>query len=107
MVRRDEAYHQGTAWPWLLPFLARAWRRAGGDEATIEGIRAALVAHLSDAGLGGVSEIVDSAPPHEPRGCPVQAWSVAAALELLLGEAGGDEGPTGRARQAVGAGGMT
>lgn len=107
VVRRDEAYHQGTAWPWLLPFLARAWRRAGGDEATIEGIRAALVAHLSDAGLGGVSEIVDSAPPHEPRGCPVQAWSVAAALELLLGEAGGDEGPTGRARQAVGAGGMT
>jgi glycogen debranching enzyme len=34
-----------------------------------------------DAGLGTVSEIFDGDPPHSPRGCPAQAWSVASVLE--------------------------
>ncbi len=84
VVRRDESYHQGTAWPWLLPFFVRAWRRAGNDPSVIAALRAAIAEHLTDAGLGSVSEIVDSAAPHEPRGCPMQAWSVAAALEVML-----------------------
>jgi len=37
--------------------------------------------HLFDAGLGTVSEIFDGSPPHHPRGCPAQAWSVACTLE--------------------------
>jgi glycogen debranching enzyme len=37
--------------------------------------------HLNDAALGSVSEIFDGAPPHLPRGAPVQAWSVACTLE--------------------------
>ena len=57
---RDGAYHQGTVWPWLIgPF---------------------AVAHLRDAGIGSVSEIADASPPHTPRGCPWQAWSVAELL---------------------------
>ena len=32
------------------------------------------------AGLGQVSEIFDGAPPHRPRGCIAQAWSVAELL---------------------------
>jgi predicted glycogen debranching enzyme len=84
VVERDESYHMGTAWPWLLPFLLRAWRRAGLDASLVDGIRAAIVAHLGEAGLGSVSEILDADPPHTPRGCPMQAWSVAAALEIML-----------------------
>jgi glycogen debranching enzyme len=41
-----------------------------------------LVAHLRQAGLGHVSEIADAEPPHTPRGCPFQAWSVAELLRL-------------------------
>ena len=36
--------------------------------------------HLSEAGLGQVSEIFDADPPHTPRGCFAQAWSVAELL---------------------------
>src|SRR5439155_410758 len=41
-----------------------------------------LLAHLSDAGLGHLPEIADGDPPHTPRGCPFQAWSVGEALRL-------------------------
>ena len=36
---------------------------------------------LADAALGTIGEIFDGAAPHTPRGCPVQAWSVACTLE--------------------------
>jgi glycogen debranching enzyme len=37
---------------------------------------------LNHAGLGHVSEIADAEPPHPPRGCPFQAWSLAELLRL-------------------------
>jgi glycogen debranching enzyme len=40
--------------------------------------------HLNDAGLGHVSEIFDAEPPHEPRGCIAQAWSVAELLRAMV-----------------------
>jgi glycogen debranching enzyme len=40
----------------------------------------ALEHHLSDAGLGSISEIFDGDPPHNPRGCLARAWSVAEIL---------------------------
>ncbi|MEO7275791.1 MAG: amylo-alpha-1,6-glucosidase [Vicinamibacterales bacterium] len=30
-------------------------------------------------------EIADADPPHTPRGCPSQAWSVAEVLRVELG----------------------
>jgi glycogen debranching enzyme len=41
-----------------------------------------LLDHLSNAGLGHVSEIADGSQPHMPRGCPFQAWSLAELLRL-------------------------
>jgi glycogen debranching enzyme len=43
---------------------------------------APLEAHLERAGIGHVSEIADAEPPHTPRGCPFQAWSVGELLRL-------------------------
>ena len=87
---RDGAYHQGTVWPWLLGPFVEAWVRVRGS--TSEARRAArqrfvqpLEQHLADAGLGHVSEIADADAPHEPRGCPFQAWSVGEVLRLLRG----------------------
>jgi predicted glycogen debranching enzyme len=104
VVRRDEAYHQGTAWPWLLSFFVEGWQRIGGESAILATIRAALVEHLRDGGLGGVSEIVDGNRPHEPRGCPFQAWSVAAALQILerMGDAEIDSAAAGAGRELAG-----
>jgi hypothetical protein len=38
--------------------------------------------HLTEAGLGQVSEIFDGDAPHQARGCIAQAWSVAELLRL-------------------------
>ena len=41
-----------------------------------------LLSHMDDAGLGHISEIADADPPHTPRGCPFQAWSVGEAIRI-------------------------
>jgi 4-alpha-glucanotransferase len=79
--QRDGAYHQGTVWAWLLGHWALANWRVSGDAAAAQAILAGIEPHLSDAGLGQIAEIFDGDPPHTPRGCPAQAWSVACILE--------------------------
>ncbi len=86
-LQRDGAYHQGTAWPFLAGAFVDAWVRVRGgtDEAKSEArgrFLAPLRAHLDEAGLGHVSEIADGDPPHTPRGCPFQAWSVGELLRI-------------------------
>ncbi len=84
---RDGAYHQGTVWPWLLGPFAEAWVKSrGSTDVARRAARARffdpLLRHLDEAGLGHISEIADAEPPHAPRGCPFQAWSVGEALRL-------------------------
>jgi predicted glycogen debranching enzyme len=79
---RDSAYHQGTVWSWLLgPFLTALVRIYGTDGKTrgrelIEEFKP----HITQAGVGSVSEIFDADPPHTARGCIAQAWSVGEIL---------------------------
>jgi len=84
---RDGAYHQGTVWPWLLGPFVEAWVRVRGSGADVRAearrrFFQPLMDHLSVAGVGHISEIADAEPPHTPRGCPFQAWSVGEALRL-------------------------
>jgi len=83
---RDSAYHQGTVWPWLIgPYFAAKLRYSADAAAVIGEAKAWLhqfSSHLSEAGLGQVSEIFDGDAPHQPRGCIAQAWSVAELLRL-------------------------
>jgi predicted glycogen debranching enzyme len=81
-ARRDGAYHQGTVWSWLLGPYAEAHYRVYRDaEAALAFLRP-LADHLRDGGLGTISEIMDGDPPHTPRGCIAQAWSVAETLRV-------------------------
>jgi predicted glycogen debranching enzyme len=82
---RDAAYHQGTVWPWLLGPYITALVRVRGQRGVAEGRRllAGLEAHLGEAGVGTISEIFDGGPPHAPRGCIGQAWSVGEVLRVL------------------------
>jgi len=84
-ARRDGAYHQGTAWAWLLGPFATAHYRVYGDAEAARSYLSGIADHLSDAGLGSVSEIFDGDPPHRPDGCPAQAWSVAEVLRAWVG----------------------
>lgn len=92
MHARDRAYHNGTAWPWLLGAYAEGVLRAGGfsPQSRLEA-RAALapiLGVLEGPGLGQIPEIYDAdyAPgaPQRPDGCPAQAWSVAEPLRILM-----------------------
>ena len=78
---RDAAYHQGTVWTWLIGPFVDAWLKVHPEDRT--GARALLdrlVPHLSEAGVGSISEIFDAEEPYTPRGCVAQAWSVAEVL---------------------------
>lgn len=87
-VARDESYHQGTVWPWLIGPFVSAYLKAHGKDA-IPRARAfldRLAMHFDEAGIGGISEIADAEAPHKPDGCPWQAWSVAEPLRVLVDE---------------------
>lgn len=87
---RDGAYHQGTAWPWLLGPFVEAWLRIHQNKAEArQRFLPPLYQHLNESGLGHISEVVDGDAPHTPGGCPFQAWSLGELLriEALLSEA--------------------
>jgi len=81
---RDQAYHQGTAFPWLIDHFAEAWLKLNGVAgiSLVEEIYQNFEAVMFERGLGSVSEVYDGDPPHEGRGAISQAWSVAALLRL-------------------------
>ncbi len=85
---RDGAYHQGTVWPWLIgPFLTAYVKVNGGTPVArsqaAEWLKP-LQEHLSDGGLGHISEIFDGDSPQRPCGCIAQAWSVGEVLRTYL-----------------------
>jgi predicted glycogen debranching enzyme len=82
VVQRDSAYHQGTAWAWLLgPFLTALIRLKGPEgKAQARPLIKEFRRHFQDAGIGTVSEIFDADAPHAAHGCIAQAWSVAEIL---------------------------
>jgi predicted glycogen debranching enzyme len=79
-LHRDAAYHQGTAWPWLLGVYADACRRASRDPSLARAALDRLLADRASYGIGTIGEIFDGDLPHAPSGCIAQAWSVAETL---------------------------
>ena len=76
MTQRDSAYHQGTAWPWLLGFYtASCLRVEGGRDHALEAL-AEVDLMLNECGIGGIAEVYDGDHPQRPGGCPWQAWSI-------------------------------
>ncbi|MEK9657834.1 MAG: amylo-alpha-1,6-glucosidase [bacterium] len=75
---RDNAYHNGTVWPWLLGFYTEAVKKyqplyLSNAKQSIQ--RLETIATKQQSGL--LPEIFDAAEPHHPRGSIHQAWSVA------------------------------
>jgi len=85
-AQRDEAYHQGTVWPWLIgPFISAYLKVNARSEAArkqaAEWLQS-LNRHLLDRGVGQLPEIFDGDPPHRPCGCIAQAWSIAELVRV-------------------------
>ena len=88
MTMRDSAYHQGTVWPWLWGHFGEAYLKAHKSTSKAKkflrkNMYDFLQTHLTQAGLGCVSEVFDGDPPHRPDGCISQAWSTAELIRLL------------------------
>jgi predicted glycogen debranching enzyme len=87
---RNRAYHNGTAWPWLLgPFTTAFLKIKNYEERwrsfAFKTFLQPLFQHeLYQAGLGTISEIFDGDPPNLSRGCVAQAWSVAEPLRAFV-----------------------
>lgn len=94
-LSRDGAYHQGTVWAWLMGAFLTAYVKVSEDQRQARERAKSLLTsfhlHLSEAGLGHVSEIFDGDTPHTPRGAPAQAWSVAELLRAAIEDAYGRE----------------
>jgi predicted glycogen debranching enzyme len=82
-VTRDAAYHEGTAWTWLVGAYAEATWRATGDRERALALVREMADHLPEAGLGSISECLDGDAPHAPRACTHQAWGVSETLRIL------------------------
>ena len=82
---RDGAYHQGTAWGWLIGPFVNAFLRVTGDREQALSFLAPFENHLKIHGLGTASEIFDGDPPFVPDGCFAQAWTVAEVLRAWVG----------------------
>jgi predicted glycogen debranching enzyme len=82
---RDGAYHQGTVWAWLIGPFIDAWLKVHpNDKAIARKFLEVFPIHLSDDGLGTISEVFDAREPHMAGGCIAQAWSVAEVLRTWV-----------------------
>ena len=81
---RDSAYHQGTAWPWLLGHFIEGYYKIHGKTANAlaKAVLDAFCEDMPKHGVCGIAEVYDGDPPQRPNGCISQAWSVAEVLRI-------------------------
>ena len=84
IIARDTAYHQGSAFPWLLGafadgYLTFTWK---GGVGFIKKIYLGFEDEMRKAGIGTISELYYGDPPHKGKGAISQAWSVAEMLRI-------------------------
>jgi predicted glycogen debranching enzyme len=88
VVARDQAYHQGPAYPWLLgPYIRAFVRVAKGSpqaRAAARDMLQACVNYMQSTGLGQIPELFDGDAPHRPGGAIASARSVAELLRAYV-----------------------
>jgi predicted glycogen debranching enzyme len=82
---RDSAYHQGTAWPWLIGPFCEGWLKIYGKQGVqkVRKLVSGFEEVMNEHGVSTISEIYDGDPPHAPRGAISQAWSVSEILRIM------------------------
>jgi predicted glycogen debranching enzyme len=87
---REGSYHQGTVWPFLIGFYARAALRLKPDDFELREELIHLLQSAAEEGLvlSHVAQLADGESPHRFRGCPAQAWSCAEVLRVLVCDLG-------------------
>lgn len=84
-VQRDYAYHQGTAWPWLMGFYLEAYLKIY-KMSGLSFVYRSLIGFESEMRyhcIGSISELYDGNPPFQGRGAVSFAMNVAEILRIL------------------------
>jgi len=90
---RDAQYHQGTVWAWLLDPYVKTYYNSYKNTKSFAELQEEITKIINNLRQGymkghisSVAEVWDGLKPHFPKGCPAQAWSVAALynIETLL-----------------------
>lgn len=84
-ANRDYAYHQGTAWPWLMGFYIEAYLKIFGMSGLsfAENRVVSFEDEMSNNCIGTISELYDGNPPFTGRGAISFAMNVAEILRML------------------------
>jgi predicted glycogen debranching enzyme len=82
---RDNSYHQGTVWPWLIEHYCEGYARLYKKSALplLHKIIQDFEPVMNEHGIGTISEIYNGDPPHLPQGAISSAWNVAALLRVI------------------------
>ncbi len=84
ILDRDRAYHQGSAFPWLLGYFAEGYLKLHGKSglSLIKKIYFEFEGEMEEHGLGTISELYYGDPPHKGKGAISQAWNVSELLRI-------------------------
>ncbi len=83
-TQRDQAYHQGSVYPWLLGHFVEGYLRIHGKSGLklVTDLYRGFESVMNEHGVGTISEVYDGDPPHKPGGAISQAWNVAELLRI-------------------------
>ena len=97
--KRDNSYHQGITWPWLLGLYydslknciklkkSRIRKKEIQEELEefITNVENVFIKEIYENGcIGSIAEIYDSKTPQLPKGTIAQAWSVSEVFRIIL-----------------------
>jgi Amylo-alpha-1,6-glucosidase len=97
-----ELFGRGCWEPFITAYIKDEWRKEEARRQA-QAWLSPLESHLTEGGLGHVSEIFEGDAPHRPCGCIAQAWSVAEIPHLYSEELRGlwpNTRPCGHAAQS-------
>lgn len=82
---RDQAYHQGTAWPWLLGAYLESYLRIFGMSGVsfAERMLISMEEEVKQHCIGTIPELFDGNPPFTGRGAISFAMNVSAILRVV------------------------
>ncbi|HEV8605447.1 MAG TPA: amylo-alpha-1,6-glucosidase [Tepidisphaeraceae bacterium] len=87
-MKRDNAYHNGTIWPWLIGAFLEGHLKVNDHSPDSQRQGRVwlqpLIDSMNQGCVGQIAEIYEADEPHRPVGCPAQAWSVAEVLRLAV-----------------------
>jgi predicted glycogen debranching enzyme len=86
LSERDNAYHMGTTWGFLMgPFIEAYLKADDYSEQALEHAKIFMdtwMGNIYTGAIGTLNEVFDGEEPFDAKGCVSQAWTVAEALRI-------------------------